>query len=295
MSHFFLNAVFLVAFATVCLSQKTSNFIERYGDSEVERFAVSSDIFLTAAYGTDRSACEMKIEPKGSILKESDKHVGMSAEVVEKIVDDLIPTSERGILLDDIIADVGAAEERVFQYQNVTITHALSYHLRKHRDEDLSTIVRHDGLCGTPTEQRTNGIVAIPLKAIDLQSRYGEPDVQQFTVRPAISLTVEYGPERTACRMLLEPKGSILTSNKPAEYMRPDVVTEILDEAVPESDRGTEISHTITKSGCNEFEIAEYLHVTIMRSRHNCQLSDPETEGTATIIRKDAACESLKN
>ena len=293
MSHA-LKAVFLIAITSVCLGQAASDFIGRYGDAEVERFSISTDITLTAAYGADRSACEMKIEPKHSILTESDRHVGMAPEIVERIIDDLIPTSERGILLDHIIANMGAAEEQVFQYQNVTITHALSYHLRKHHNESSMTIVRHDGLCGTPTEQRTNGNVAIPLKAIDLQSRYGEPDVQRFAVRPAVGLTVEYGPERAACRMLLEPKGAILTSDKPAKYMRPDVVTEILNEAIPESNRGTEISRTITKSGCNEFEIAEYLHVTIMRSRHNCQLPNPETEGRAAITRKDAGCESLK-
>jgi hypothetical protein len=133
----------------------------------------------------------------------------------------------------------------------------------------------------------------IRLKALDLQIRYGDPDVQRFAVRSAVSLMVEYGPERTACRMLLEPEVSILRKNEPAKYLRPELVTEILEEIIPESDRGAETSHSITKSGCNEIDIAEYLHVTIVRFRHNCQLPDPETEGRATTTRKDAACQSL--
>jgi hypothetical protein len=134
----------------------------------------------------------------------------------------------------------------------------------------------------------------IRLKALDLPVPYGDPDVQRFAVRPTVSLMVEYEPERTVCRMLLKHKLSILRRDEPAKYLRPELVTEILDEVIPESDRCAETSHSITKSGCNEFEIAEYVHVTIVRFRHNCQLPDPETEERATITRKDAGCEALK-
>jgi hypothetical protein len=41
--------------------------------------------------------------------------------------------------------------------------------------------------------------VAVFLNAIDLQMRYGDPDVQRFVVRPAVRLMAEYGPERTVC------------------------------------------------------------------------------------------------
>lgn len=294
MSNSLLKAAFLIVVTSVCLGQTVPDFIGRYGNAEVERFLISTDITLTAAHGADRSACEMKIEPKHSILTESDRHVGMAPETAERIVDDLIPTSERGILLNHIIANMGAAEERIFQYQNVTITHALSYHLRKHHNEDSATIVRHDGLCGTPTEQRTNGNVAIPLKAIDLQSRYGEADVQQFAVRPTVNVAIESGPDHNVCGMLVGRELSLLRSNEPPKYMLPELVTEILDELIPESVRGAEMSHSITKSGCNEIDITDYGHVTVVRFRHNCRLPDPEVEGRATFTRKDAGCKSLK-
>ena len=295
MSRFSLRAAaFLLVATSVSVSQTAPDLTARFGDADVEGFSVNPDIRLTAAYAADQSACEMKIELKHSILKEPERGVGMAPEVVAKIVKELIPRSERGILLNNITADMGGVEERIFQYQNVTITHYFLHQLPAHHNEDLATIVRRDGLCGASNNGRENESVAIPLKALDLQMRYGDPEVQRFAVRPAVSLMAEYGPERTVCRMLLEPQVSILRKNEPAKYLRPELVTEILDEVIPESDRGAETSHSVTKSGCNEIDIAEYLHVTIVRFRHNCQLPDPETEERATITRKDAGCEALK-
>jgi len=117
-------AAFLLVATSVCVSQTALDLTNRFGDADVEGFSVNPDIRLTAAYGADQSACEMKIEPKHSILKEPERVLGMAPEVVVKIVDELIPRSERGILLNNIIADMGGVEERVFQYQNVTITYA---------------------------------------------------------------------------------------------------------------------------------------------------------------------------
>ena len=100
----------------------------------------------------------------------------------------------------------------------------------------------------------------------DFTARYGDPAAEQFVVRPGITLMVEYGTSRVACRMLIEPKHSILRQNESA--MRPEVVTEILDEVLPQPDRGMQLRHVVTKSGCNEFEITEYENATITRTTH---------------------------
>jgi hypothetical protein len=174
MSRFSLRAAaFLLVATSTCVSQTALDLTNRFGETDVEGFSVNPDIRLTAAYGADQSACEMKIEPKHSILKEPERGLGMAPEVVVKIVEELIPRSERGILLDKIIGSTGGSEERVFQYQNVTITHHFLHQLPAHHNEDSATIVRQDGLCGTSNPRRENGFVAIPLKALDLQMRYG--------------------------------------------------------------------------------------------------------------------------
>jgi hypothetical protein len=130
MSRFSLTAAaFLLVATSICVSQTALDLTARFGDADVEGFSVNPDIRLTAACGADRSACEMKIEPKHSILKDPETGVGMAPEVVAKIVNELTPRSERGILLDKIIGSAGGSEERVFHYQNVTITHYFLHQL----------------------------------------------------------------------------------------------------------------------------------------------------------------------
>ena len=42
------------------------------------------------------------------------------------------------------------------------------------------------------------GGVVLTQSSQELHSRYGEPDMERFTVRPGISLTVEYGSDHLA-------------------------------------------------------------------------------------------------
>jgi hypothetical protein len=70
---------------------------------------------------------------------------------------------------------------------------------------------------------------------------------------------------------------------KPAKYMRPEVVAEILDEVLPEAERGDPILRTVTKSGCNDYETADYQNVTISRFRTSCNLPNPEITVTLRL------------
>jgi hypothetical protein len=90
--------------------------------------------------------------------------------------------------------------------------------------------------------------------------------------------------------MLIEPIRSIVPNDEPAKYMRREVMTEIIDEVLPEADRGPLLLHFVTKSGCNDFETGDYENVAIYRFRHRCLLPNPEIEGAARIIRKGPPC-----
>src|SRR6202035_532048 len=46
--------------------------------------------------------------------------------------------------------------------------------------------------------------VAMSLSSADLRSRYGEPNMERFLVRPGISFSVEYGSDHLACVARLE-------------------------------------------------------------------------------------------
>jgi hypothetical protein len=130
--------------------------------------------------------------------------------------------------------------------------------------------------------------------ATDFTARYGNPDAERFIVRPGITLMVAYGTDQAACQMVIEPRHSIIRGNESAKYMRSEVVTEILDEVLPQPDRGMQLSRVVTKSGCNDFEIIEYENASITRTTHTCDLPNPEIEGAATVTRKNPSCASVE-
>lgn len=125
----------------------------------------------------------------------------------------------------------------------------------------------------------------------ELSSRYGEPDMERFPIRPGISLTVEYGANRLACRMVIEPTRS--ASDEPAKpkYMRPEIVSEIIDELVPH--RGSETSHGAFVSGGNCVLMSEFEKFSIARATLGCTVEHSPEERSVTIVRKDAECKKV--
>jgi hypothetical protein len=231
----------------------------------------------------------MLIESEHSIQRPDDKEHSMATGKVSKIIDELIPESERGVLLNRMIEAMGAGEYQVVEYQNVKISRYFVRYLPANHDEKSATVVRKDGPCSSATAPR-NHVPVIELNNTDLHTRYGDPVVERFVVRPSITLTAAYGTDRAACWMLIEPMRPIIPRDEPTKYMRREVVTQIIDEVLPEADRGELLRSVVTKSGCNDFEIIDYQHVTVSRSTQVCDLLKPETEGEATVTRKNPAC-----
>jgi len=288
MSRTFLPPLFLL-FAMVVAAQTASDLTARYGDPDSEQFLVRPGITMMARYGEDRTACEMLIEPKHSIQRPYDKEQSMATGTVSKIIDELIPESERGILLNRIIENMGALEYQVAEYQNVTISRYFVRYLSANHDEKSATLVRKDGPC-SPGITSQKYVSAIELNATDLRTRYGDSGVERFTVRPGITLMATYGTDQAACQMVVGPTRSIIPRDEPAQYMRPEDLTEIIDEVLPEANRGELLLGVVTKSGCNDYETMDYQNVTVSRFRHQCDLPKPEIEGEATITRKNRAC-----
>src|SRR6202042_3757286 len=112
----------------------------------------------------------------------------------------------------------------------------------------------------------------------DFRSRYGEPDVERFVARPGIAVTVEYRSDHLAWQTLIQPPNSIIYAGQPSALMRPETVTEILEEIAPSNERGKELVSSITSMGCNESQSVEYENATIVRATHNCLPLMPERE-----------------
>jgi len=128
----------------------------------------------------------------------------------------------------------------------------------------------------------------------DLHNRYGKPDVERFTARPGISLTVEYGSDHLACNMLIQPPEPLLSRQEEQTFMRSETVTDILEEVVPVATRGQEKYQFHMVSGCNNIDGTEYENMSITRSTHNCLPLEPERETSATVIFRRDICRSQK-
>lgn len=127
-----------------------------------------------------------------------------------------------------------------------------------------------------------------------LAAQYGEPDAERFLARPGITLMARYGEDRTACEIVIEPIHSIIPQTEPDKYMEPEVVEQIVNEILPEADRGKLQSSSMTKTGCNDIETKDYENLTIVRVRH-CGLPTAQIERTAKISYKRPSCKLISN
>lgn len=114
----------LLIVATGLLGAQTSQHLRvRYGEPDIERFIVASDIGLTVQYGSDGLACQMVIERKQPLLHSEQSLTYMSPEAVGELVDEVVPRSSRGRELNSILESMGCAEGRIQEYENVWIGH----------------------------------------------------------------------------------------------------------------------------------------------------------------------------
>jgi hypothetical protein len=120
--------------------------------------------------------------------------------------------------------------------------------------------------------------------------------MERFTVRPGISLTVEYGPDHLACKFLIAPTKPFDPSDPGSFSTIPSsTVAEILDEIVPPSTRGKETPGSGMASSCmNEMESFDYDSALIVRSMIGCSSSRPQQENQATVWLKRETCPKPK-
>jgi hypothetical protein len=132
--------------------------------------------------------------------------------------------------------------------------------------------------------------LANPQSSSELRSRYGELDIERFIVRPGIGLTVEYGSDRLACEMLVEPPLPLFHGDEQTLYMSSDEVTGVLDDVVPVGMRGREIGHLTSEIGRNKYDSIEYENVSIGRSTDEGVPLKPEREIRSNVIFKRDVC-----
>lgn len=123
-----------------------------------------------------------------------------------------------------------------------------------------------------------------------LRSRYGQPDVERFIVRPNVRAAVEYGADGAACQVVIQPDRTLVPMEQPIKYLRPETVTAVLEEIVPVSGRGRKLGTLYENMGCAHGEEAEYENVVISRDTDQCVPLKPERESSATVAFKRSGC-----
>jgi hypothetical protein len=139
-------------------------------------------------------------------------------------------------------------------------------------------------------------ILAPQQSSSQYHSLYGASDLERFTVRPGITLTIEYGPDRTACRMVIEGSRHLL-SNAADTILPQKEVAQILAEAVPPEDWGAELRQLGGFSTGGAYSYGEdYEHLTITHvAPHACPSAAPQCEARAYVTFKRSACEDPAN
>jgi hypothetical protein len=136
---------------------------------------------------------------------------------------------------------------------------------------------------------------AIAPSSQEFSKTYGVSDLEHFMARPTIGLTVEYGSDHKACRILIEPPRQLFHPEQSLPLMSSDSVTDILEEIAPVKMRGMSISSSMDSMGCAESRRTQYQDLEIDRMRNDCVSPTPEHEVRATIEYRRDICRKPDN
>jgi hypothetical protein len=130
----------------------------RYGEPDIERFAVAGDIGLTVEYGSDGLACQIVIERKQPLLHSEQVRNYMAPESVSEIIDELVPPASRGRSIDSILESMGCAEGRIEEYENVWVArHSdMCVPLKRERESNATVVFKRQSCPVSPYTQMHN-------------------------------------------------------------------------------------------------------------------------------------------
>ena len=126
-----------------------------------------------------------------------------------------------------------------------------------------------------------------------LRKLYGEPTMERFAVRSGITVAVQYGPDRTACQLLIAPVQSLLELQEPIPpSMSSRDVSDVLQELIPVAIRGKQINSTSIEVGGKALLKTDYENVSIERicSSQSCVSSNESQDVRTLVVFKRDSC-----
>jgi hypothetical protein len=121
---------------------------------------------------------------------------------------------------------------------------------------------------------------------------YGEPTMERFAVRNGITVTVEYGPDRAACQILIAPRRLLVEVQSPDFLMSSPAVSGVLQELLPPATRGRQVNANSIQVDGNTLLKTDYETLSISRicSSPSCVSSSENQDLRTLIVFKRDAC-----
>jgi hypothetical protein len=280
MLRFLSGCVIILALAAVT-PQDSLDLRARYGEPDLERFAIRPDVTMTAQYGKNGKASELSIELRQQFLRQSfTSGPTMEQEAAMNLLNEVLPETRGKYKGPKAGMQDGCAAIGFMFYKNISVSVGLDP-------------------CVSPNRVRSVGVrpklptATLPYTSAELHARYGSADVEQFRVRQDIELTAEYGPDGQACAMRIQ---SVHDLAYPLDAPAAPVaeVLSALDEIVPRQARGKELGFGAQMWGaCEGVALpTEYENVTISSPDWMC---DPHSKVRAVDVHfKRPACEAFQ-
>lgn len=133
-----------------------------------------------------------------------------------------------------------------------------------------------------------------PQTSEDFHSRYGQPDLERFTVRPEVSLLVEYGHDALPCQMQIEPRHALVHDENSEASMAMGTVAEVLSEVVPVSTRGILLLRSNSQMSRLGSELTQYQNVSVTTQTLTDGVQTPRALSVFITFRREA-CKNLPN
>ena len=126
----------------------------------------------------------------------------------------------------------------------------------------------------------------------DVHKLYGEPTMERFAVGNGITVTVEYGPDRAACQILIAPKRLLVEVKSPDSLMSSPGVSHVLQELLPLATRGRQVDSNSVQVEGNTLVRTDYEKLSIRRvcSSQSCVSSTENQDLRTLVVFKRDAC-----
>jgi hypothetical protein len=126
----------------------------------------------------------------------------------------------------------------------------------------------------------------------EVHKLYGEPTMERFAVGNGITVTVEYGPDRAACQILIAPRRLLVEVQSPESPMSSPSVSRVLQELLPPATRGRQLNSDSVQVDGNTLLKTDYEKLSIRRicSTPSCISSTENQDLRTLVVFKRDAC-----